>query len=94
MKLDEIVKSARAADKAAFGKVNDKRAIKILRAAFRQVNSQIESARDSNVAIAGLGRFAIRTIEREKDGVSVTKQRVIFHQRGAGEKRKAEAGQS
>lgn len=94
MKLDEIVKTARAADESAFGKVNDKRAVKILRAAFRQVNVQLESAKDSNVAIGGLGRFAIKSIEREKDGIKVTKQRVIYHRHDAGKKRKAKSDQS
>ncbi len=83
MNLEEIVKNARAENQSAFGKVNDKRAVKILRAAFRQVNSQLELAKDSNVAIGGLGRFAIKNVEREKDGVKVTKRRVTFHQRGA-----------
>lgn len=89
MKLEEIVKTARAADKSAFGKVNDKRAIKILRAAFRQVNSQVESTKDGNVAIGGLGRFAIKNVEREKDGVKVTKRRVIYRRGRAGKGRRA-----
>ncbi len=58
------------------------------------MNSRLESAKDGNVAIGGLGRFAIKNVEREKDGVKVTKQRVIFHQHGAGKKRKAKSSQS
>jgi nucleoid DNA-binding protein len=94
MNLEEIVKNARAENESAFGKVNDKRAVKILRAAFKQVNSQLESAKDGNLTIRGLGRFAIKNVEREKDGVKVTKQRVIFHRRGAGKGRQAESDQS
>ena len=89
MNLEEIVKNARADNQSAFGKVKDKRAMKILRAAFKQVNSQLESAKDGSLAISGLGRFAIRNIERETDGVKATKRRVTFHQLGAGKKSKA-----
>ena len=94
MKLDDIVKTARATDNSAFGKVNDRRAVKILRAAFRQVNSQLESTKDGNLTIRGLGRFAIENVEREKEGVKVTKRRVIFHRLGAGKRREAESDQS
>ncbi len=87
MKLDEIVKTARAANSSAFGNVNDKRAVKILRAAFRQVVSQVESAKDGVVVINGLGRFVIKNVEREKDGIKVTKRRVIYHRGGAGKRR-------
>jgi nucleoid DNA-binding protein len=94
MNLKEIVKNARADNQSAFGKVNDKRAAKILQAAFRQVNSQLNAAKDGNVAIGGLGRFAIKSVEREKGGVKVTKRRVTFRQRGAGMKGKAKSDQS
>ena len=94
MNLEEIVKNARAENQSAFGKVNDKRAIKILRAAFKQVNSQLESVKDGNLTIGGLGRFVIKNVEHEKDGVKVTKRRVIFRRGGAGKKRQAESDQS
>jgi hypothetical protein len=73
--------------------------VKILRAGFRQVGSQLESAKDGKVVIDGLGSFAIKNIEREKDGVKLTKRRVIFHQGGAGKgrqtgKRKAKSDRS
>ncbi len=94
MNLEEIVKNARADNQSAFGKVSDMRAMKILRAAFKQVNSQLESAKDGNVTIRGLGRFAIKNVGREKEGVKVTKRRVIFHRHGAGTRRQAESDQS
>ena len=88
MNLKEIVKNARAENESAFGKVNDKRAVQILRAAFKQVNSQLDSAKEGNLIIRGLGRFAIKTVEREKDGVKVTRRRVTFRQRSAARKPK------
>ena len=94
MNLEQIVKNARADNQSAFGKVNDKRAVKILRAAFKQVNSELESAKDGNLTIGGLGRFAIKNTEREKDGVKVAKRRVTFRQRGAGKKGKAKSDRS
>lgn len=80
MKLDEIVRSAREADSSAFGKINDKRAVKIVNAAFEQVRNELESAKDGQVVVSGLGRFVIKSVEREKDGVKVTKRRVTLRQ--------------
>ena len=88
MNLKEIVKNARAENATAFGKVNDKRAVQILRAAFKQVNAQIEATKEGNLTIGGLGRFAIKNIEREKNDVKVTKRRVTFRQRSAAKKPK------
>ena len=81
MKFQDIIKDARAASPAAFGKVSDKRAAKILRAAFAQVNSQIQSTDNGNVTVQGLGRFAVRNFVREKDGAKVSKRRVTFNPR-------------
>lgn len=90
MKLDEVVKMARVANESAFGKVNDRRAIKIVRAAFQQVKNQVETAGDGKVVINGLGRFVIRNVRQEKDGVTVTRRKVIFHHGSAGRTEKAE----
>ena len=89
MKLYELVQTARAANSSAFGDIDDERAVKIVRAAFRQVRIQIKSTEDDELIIGGLGRFAIKNIEREKDGVKVTKRRVIFRRGNAGKRRRA-----
>jgi hypothetical protein len=89
MNLEEIVKTARAANGSAFGNIKDERAVKILRAAFEQVGNEVDSAKDGKVMIGGLGRFTIKNVERDKDGVKVTKRRVTFRRRGAGKGRKA-----
>lgn len=82
MKLTEIIEAARAANPAAFGKTNDKRAIKILRASLRQLRKQLKSTPEGEVVVNGLGRFAIKNVEREKDGVKVKRRRVILRQGG------------
>ena len=87
MKLAEIIEAARAADPAAFGDTNDKRAIKILRASLRQVHSQLVSTKEGEVVVGGFGRFVIKNIGGQKDGV--TKRRVIFRRGGAKKKRRA-----
>ena len=89
MNLKEIVKTARAANGTAFGKTNDQRAIKILRAAFEQVGDELDAAGDGQVVIGGLGRFTIKNVEREKDGAKVTKRRVTFRRAGGGKRRKS-----
>ena len=89
MKLYELVQTARAANNSAFGDIDDERAVKIVRAAFRQVRIQVKSTKDGELIIGGLGRFAIKNIEREKDGVMGTKRRVIFRRGRAGKKRRA-----
>jgi hypothetical protein len=78
MKIEDIIQKARAGNETSFGKVSDKRAAKILRAAFRQVNSQLELTKSGTLRINGLGQFTIRKIERETNGVKATKRRVIF----------------
>lgn len=91
MKLNEVVKLARETNESAFGKVNDQRAVKILRAAFQQVKNQLETAEDGKVVIDGLGRFVIRNVQHEKDGVTVTKRKVVFRYGGADKTPKGEA---
>jgi len=80
MKIEEIIEAARADNESAFGRVNDKRAAKIVRAAFKQVKNQIDLVPDGRVMIGGLGRFVIRKVEREQDGTKVSKRRILFHQ--------------
>ncbi len=89
MKLNDIVKTARVANRAAFESVDDQQAVKILLAVFRQVGNQVESARDGQVVIGGLGRFTIKSVERDKDGVKVMQRRVTFRPGGARKKRRA-----
>lgn len=88
MKLAEIIEAARAADPSAFGSTGDKRAVRILRASLRQVGKQLKSTNEGNLVISGLGRFAIKNVERKRGEITVTKRRVIFRQGGAGKKRR------
>jgi nucleoid DNA-binding protein len=89
MKLDEIVKAAREDNEAAFANISDKRAAKIIRAAFQQVTGQLESAEEGKLNIGSLGRFMIKNVEREKEGAKVTRRRVTFRPRGAGKKKQS-----
>ena len=66
MKLNEIVKTARAANESAFGSIDDERAVKILRAAFRQVRNQLKSTKDGELIIGGLGRFGVFSFNGNK----------------------------
>ena len=81
MKINELIKSARIADASAFGNVKDKRAAKILRAAFQELNSQLDSVSDGNLAINGLGRFTVRSVKKNENGEASAKRRVVFHGR-------------
>ena len=83
MKLDASVRSARAADSNAFGKIGDNRAVKIVRAAFQAVNSELETVEEGELVISGLGRFVIKSVEREKEGAKSKTRRVTFRQRKA-----------
>lgn len=89
MKLAEIIEAARAANPSAFGSTDDKRAVRILRASLRQVRKQLNTTKDDEVVINGFGRFAIKNVERDKDGMKVKKRRVIFRQ--GGKRRRADA---
>ena len=50
----------------------------LIREALKLLSEAIENANDDVVRVAGLGRFIIKTIERDKDGVKTTAKRVIF----------------
>ena len=73
--LVELIKSEKP---AVLGKTTDKKAARIIRKAFNQLAKQIESTDAGDIRVRGLGRFRIKTIEREKDGQSEKMKRVYF----------------
>lgn len=79
MKISEIVEQVRTADQKRFGQVPEKIANALVVAVLQQITRQIDASADGKLVVQGFGRFAAKQVEREKDGVKVTRKRVLFH---------------
>ncbi len=78
MKTAEIVKAIREQSPKLLGKMPDKKVAQIINAALKQIQEEVSTASAGRVAVPGLGVFVLKTIEREKDGVKRTVDRVFF----------------
>ena len=80
MKTKEIVDLIKAERPALLSKkISEKKATKLIRNAFSQLRSQIESANNGDVVkVRGLGNFRVKQVEREIDGQKTTVKRVTF----------------
>jgi hypothetical protein len=82
MKVKDLVALVRSSNEGAMGKMSDEVAAKFLLAALRQLNVAIEGTKEGEVlAVAGLGRFAVKsgTKKSAPDGDAV--RRVSFRAR-------------
>jgi hypothetical protein len=78
VKLDEMVALIRKEYPALLGKMPDKRAARIIRAAFGQVAREVGAAREGVVSAPGLGRFRVKEVERTKEGQKAKTKHVVF----------------
>ena len=79
MTLIEIIQAAKLVNNKAFGNIEDKRALAIVRSVLGEVGKQINAAKaDEKVALASFGAFLIKSKEVEKEGKKFTQRRVIF----------------
>lgn len=66
--LPELIARLRDESPAALGKLNDRAALKLLRAAFARVARDVGQAPDGAHKVGGLGTFAVRTVEANDEG--------------------------
>lgn len=78
MTLLEIVEAAKLENPNAFGKVNDKRSIAIVRAVLNELGKQVKETEEGPVAVAKFGKFIVRRVKVQKDGKENVQRRVIF----------------
>ena len=80
MKPIEIIEQIKQTNPAALKGVDDKTAVRLLRLVFADIAKQVSASEDGVVAVAGLGRFRVRTVEVEKEGVKTSVKRILFTQ--------------
>ncbi|HSI50724.1 MAG TPA: hypothetical protein VLA61_20840 [Ideonella sp.] len=77
MKIAELAAQIKEKNPAAAGKLADKALERLLRIALVQVRSAVAEA-EENVHIEGLGRFAVRNVDKVVKGEKVPTRRVIY----------------
>ena len=86
MTLLELVEAAQVAKPKAFGKVNEKRAVAIIQAALGVLNKTIKDTEEGQVVLPALGTFVVKKVKAKKEGVEMTRRRVIFNSQKAKKK--------
>jgi len=77
-KLSELIERTSMNSPAAFTGVDERTAVKLLRAVFATIAREIDQTPDGAYRVAGLGAFYVRTVEaNEKEG-KVGGRRVVF----------------
>lgn len=74
----ELVELIKRSNPRVLGKVPDKRAAAIIRAAMQGLVAKIKATDEGEVKVPGLGRFVVKRTEREKDGHKIVDRRIVF----------------
>ena len=77
MNINQLVRNAKQAVPSLKG-LPDEDARQLLQRAFEGIVEEIEATREGSVRIPALGNFAIRRVQREKEGRKVEEQRIVF----------------
>lgn len=78
MRPIEIVDFLRLEQPQLLGKMPDKKAAGLIRAALALISRRIDALEEGLLQVAGLGVFRVRRVEREKDGQKVLVRQVIL----------------
>jgi hypothetical protein len=78
VKLDEMVALIKKENPTLLGKMPDKKAIRVIRAAFGQLAREVDAAKEGVVSAPGLGRFRVKEVERSKEGQKAMTKHVVF----------------
>ena len=68
MTVIELIERLHRESPDALKNMDDRKATRLLRAAFRAIAADLEAAEDGTYKVAGLGVFRIRTVEPNADG--------------------------
>ena len=89
MNIKEILAEVGKKDQAILGGIPEEKAMRLIRMTFGHIARLIDSKEEGVIKIGGLGRFTVRTVEREKEGGTVLKKRVVFYSLGSDRKKGA-----
>ncbi len=85
----ELVEILRQESPEFLGKVPDKRAALIIRAALARLAQEIRTCNEGVVKVQALGNFRIRNIEKVQDGQKAVLKNVMFNAAKPGIKKSA-----
>ncbi len=86
MKVLELVQAAQKSRAKAFGSINEKRSVAIVKAVLAELNNTIENTEQGRIALPGLGVFVANKIKLKKEGAEGFKRRIVFKQRKVAKK--------
>ena len=78
MKPTELVELIKEKRPNLLGKMPEKKAVALIRAALAELGRHIAEAEEGVVRVPPMGTFRVRMVEQEKDGENVTVKRIIF----------------
>lgn len=76
IKISEIAKEIQKENPEAFGNMNEKRIVKLIRATFKQLKSNINTEDETKVQVQGLGQFKINQVKANKNTENT--KRIVF----------------
>lgn len=89
MNIKEILAEVGKKDLSILDGISEEKTIRLIRLVFGRIAHLIDSKDEGVIKIGGLGRFSVRTIEREKEGGAVLKKRIVFYSLGSERKKDA-----
>ena len=78
MNAIEIVSIIRKEKPELLGSLPDKKAASIIRETLNQLAFQVDSVDEGIIRVAGFGRFNVKQVDQEKDGVMEKVKRIRF----------------
>lgn len=81
MKINEAVAKAMLTNERAFKDISEAQATKIVKAALTEIAQEIEETEDGRVSVPGFATFAVKQVQREKDGKKVALKRILVRLR-------------
>ncbi|MCC2673606.1 MAG: hypothetical protein K0R89_2502 [Ramlibacter sp.] len=77
MKINEAVAKAMLTNERAFKDISETQATRIVKATLAEIAREIDDMEDGKVSVPGFATFAVKQVEREKDGQTVSLKRIL-----------------
>lgn len=81
MKINEAVAKAMLTNERAFKDISETQATRIVKAALAEIAQEIDETEDGRVSVPGFATFAVKQVEREKDGKKMALKRILVRLR-------------
>lgn len=81
MKINEAVAKAMLNNERAFKDISETQATRIVKAALTEIAQEIDEMEDGRVSVPGFATFAVKQVEREKEGKTVSLKRILVRLR-------------